>query len=356
MGRGWLVVVAIAACSDGANAPRDAQVHDAPADSGLFDVALDSAIDAACPAPAAGSIGGPCSEADQCDSSPGIGDGYCLAGPRVEGGFDVLWPLSGYCTRVCTDDSTCGVGAACVTIDDGTSQKLCLPTCGTGACACPRGEACASAFSTFAILAGDTACLPGKASAADGDPCTTIADCGPNALCFASSAERPGGHCMTFGCTVGTDATCKGGGHCVALASINSGVGTGNVCVDACVNDGDCRQAEGYKCFAGSGNIGKFCRHPQIGDACAIDTDCGDPATWDCMTGSSFPNGMCTLANACAGGCPPASSACYDVPAGTDYCVDRCAGPEGTQAGCRTGYTCGSVDGGNSSVLGCIGP
>ena len=360
------IALAIAACGDkDSSGQRDA----APADTSDPDatVIVDAPTDAFCAPPAAGKVGGACTGDSQCDSSSGSGDGFCLRG----GQGTTIWPAEGYCVNkvdTCTDDASCGTGNACVSIDDPASAyKACLPSCGTGACACGSGQICASSLGGAPFLASKTACAPGTASATDGAACADIGDCSGDSRCALEVAEVPGGQCQRLGCTVGTDSTCAAGGdgHCVTTASITGGVGTGELCVDACTVPGDCRQAEGYRCFDAGGSIGKYCRHPQIGDACGVDTDCGSATDWDCLTGSAFPGGYCTLAAACptAGsvtGCTVvagvSSSACHDPAVGANYCADRCAGPAGTQAQCRTGYTCTDIDPGGGTVLGCLVP
>jgi hypothetical protein len=238
-----------------------------------------------------------------------------------------------------------------------------MKACETDPCTCPADQVCATSLAGDPFDPGQTACLPGLASAEDGDACVDIGDCNANSLCLVENPEHPGGECNRSGCTVGTDSTCTAGGdgHCVTKASLENGVGLGTRCVDACTTSNDCRQGDGYRCFDGGGTVGKYCRHPHIGDACTVDSDCGNAAEWDCMTGASFPGGYCTLAAACPSassdtGCVPASSICRDPPTGANYCVDRCIGPVGTQSGCRTGYTCEYVDGSSSAGLACLAP
>jgi hypothetical protein len=208
------------------------------------------------------------------------------------------------------------------------------------------------------------------AAIVDGIACGDSTDCAAGSECLDDPLEHPGGECQVVDCTVGNDATCAAGGdgHCVDLAAITSGVATGTGCVDACTDDGECRQAEGYVCHDGGPNVGHYCRHPQAGDPCTTDASCGDAAQWDCKTGLTFPGGMCTPTTGCPTpgddtGCSPGSSACYDsvLPAvsADNVCVARCGGPAGTQGGCRAGYVCRDVDpspGSGAVVLGCVNP
>src|SRR5436190_21660400 len=60
-------------------------------------------------------LGGPCAQNSDCDSSPGANDGACYAGV-----MDIsVFPLEGYCTiddgtgEVCATDEDCGPGNQC---------------------------------------------------------------------------------------------------------------------------------------------------------------------------------------------------------------------------------------------------
>lgn len=362
-----LLVVPVAGCGD--NLKVD-QPIDAAADPDATDIdaaTIDSGppIDASCPVRGQGQVGGTCSTDAQCDSTTGTMDGYCLIGSQGT----LVWPASGYCVNqidTCTANS-CGAGNQCTTINDPLGAfRACLPACGTGACACSDGQVCANSFVGSAFGAGQTACMPGNGASTDGATCEEFANCAQDSLCQTDPLEFPSGSCARVGCVVGDDTTCaaNGDGHCVNFASLTSGANTGTVCVDRCTADTDCRQGEGYKCFDGGATLGKFCRHPQVGDTCAADADCGDVAEWRCS--GALPGGSCTVRAVCptpgsATGCTLFSSICWDgVTSGApNMCVDRCGGPANTQGGCRTGLTCRDVDpapGPNNVFLGCVAP
>ena len=345
----------------------DATVADAPdIDAVPIDARpVDAAIDANCPARAAGTVGGTCISDAQCDSATGAGDGFCLRGAQGS----IVWPTEGYCVNQidsCTVNS-CGAGNQCTTIDDPLGAfRACMPACGADPCICSNGQICATGFSGSDLGAGQMACLPGNAASIDGAACTGFGECAQDSLCQNNAFEFPGGMCGRIGCTIGNDSTCAAGGdgHCVDLAQITAGFNTGTICVDRCVSDTDCRQGEGYRCVDGGGTIGKYCRHPQIGDTCTMDAQCDDAVGMRC--GFSLPGGFCTVRQPCptpgsSQGCAPLSSICWDgpTPADLNFCVDRCGGPENTQGGCRAGLTCRDVDplGGPTHVfLGCIAP
>jgi hypothetical protein len=298
-----------------------------------------------------GAPGGTCAAHAECDSAAGAGDGTCLDETFIGSGF----PAEGYCTidngagDVCTTDADCGDRGQCIDTD---GYRWCLPVCCDGS-SCPDGQACFDTFQGFAL--DKPSCVPGDATAADGDPCGGIFDCNESSIC-RTSVEFPGGQCWGLGCTVGDDSTCAGGGHCIAVADYPT---DGNLCVDPCTADTDCRMAEGYACFDPDGDAGdaqNYCRHPQAGDACTEAADCSG-GSWTCQTGADFPGGHCTTT-----GCPtPGSTAgcglngvCYDDPALTpNHCISRCP-TIGVTTGCRTGYTCadvGAVTGGGCVPL-----
>ncbi|MBK9035000.1 MAG: hypothetical protein IPL61_27675 [Myxococcales bacterium] len=360
-----LLLVPVAGCGDNLSVtgPVDAAVADAPdIDAVAVDARpIDAMIDASCPVRSTG-VGAPCTTDPQCDSTTGAGDGFCLRGAQGT----VVWPTDGYCVLLtdCTTDASCGAGNICATINDPLgAYTTCLPACGLDPCSCPDGQVCATSFTGAELGTGQTACLPGNASASDGAACTEFAECAQDSLCQNGPFEFPNGQCGRIGCTVGDDSTCAtgGDGHCVDLAQITSGFNNGTLCVDRCVADVDCRQADGYKCFDGGVGVGKYCRHPQVGDTCAAAADCGDTSVWTCST--ALPGGACTLLAACptpgsSMNCPFLGSICWDgaMAADPNICVDRCGGPINTQGGCRAGLVCRDVDPGAGTRLGCIAP
>ena len=360
-----------AAIADDAAIDDDATIADdaATTDAATTDAATTDGgppLDASCPGRAPGQVGGACVTDAECDSAAGAGDGVCLRGPSGT----VVWPAQGFCVNrldACTTDAQCGTGNQCATIaDPGGAFRACLPACGTGACTCSDGQICAGSFSGSAL--DRPACLPGNNAAIDGAACVGFGDCAEDSLCLADPLESPRGQCARIGCTRGDDSTCAtgGDGHCVAFSAITAGHTQGDVCVDRCVSDADCREADGYQCVDGGGTVGRYCRHPQAGDACTTDATCGPAAQWDCKTGLTFPGGQCTPTTGCPTpgsgvGCSPGSSICFDsvLPLVTtdNVCVDRCGGPQNTQGGCRTGYVCRDVDPAlGTTTLGCVNP
>jgi hypothetical protein len=286
--------------------------------------------------------GAQCATHTDCDSAEGAGDGFCYRGDM---GGSLIFPDEGYCT---IDD---GTGSVCATDDDcpGTSQcinadgyHLCLPACGEDE-TCPTGQACMTEFGGLAIDA--PSCLPGNASAVDGDACNGFYDCGPNSECW-NDIEHPGGMCSAYGCKLVTNVGCNGG-ICIPF---EEGPSTGTVCVASCTDDSECRDGEGYVCYDpdGAGLAAGYCRHPHVGDACADAADCGGEG-WSCLT-DGWGDGYCSQSGCptpgTIEGCSP-GAVCATV-GSENICVDRCPVIDST-ATCRDGYTCaavGAVNGG----------
>lgn len=184
--------------------------------------------------------GSQCAEHADCDSAPAAGDGFCYRG---DVGGSLLFPDEGYCTiddgsgAVCAIDTDCPGNSRCADI---AGYRLCMPACGEGG-ACPAGQVCISTFDGVSL--GTDVCFPGSSTASDGDACAGFYDCGPGSTCWLD-VENPGGYCAAYSCTLGTNAGCNGG-VCIEFAD---GPSTGNLCVDACAIDADCREGEGYVC------------------------------------------------------------------------------------------------------------
>jgi len=318
-----------AACGDNDHGGDD----DGTSDGGPDGMGPDAMV---CPAPAAGLVGGPCSQNTDCDSAVGAADGFCFfgtIGPNT-------YPAEGYCViddgtgTVCATDADCGQGAQCISSE---GYRWCLPTCGcagSDADVCPPNQAC---FDTFLFPLDKPSCVPGSATAQDGAACAGVYECNENSQCF-NDFENPGGDCIGNGCTVGDDTTCHGG-TCVALDDYPS-AGT-PVCFDECTTDADCRTVEGYQCFAPANGGAHYCRHPHVGDACTTAADCGG-GTWTCLgTTDGFPDGYCTQT-----GCQTVHniegctifSLCETV--GTqNACLDRCDNTV-IPTTCRANYAC----------------
>jgi len=123
-----------------------------------------------------------CSTHADCDSAPGAGDGYCYTGDYGATQF----PAEGYCTRddgsgaICDVDADCGDGFVCA---DSWGYRVCLPACGTNS-DCPDNQACFDSFNGWAL--DRFACVPGNATALDGDYCEGSYDCYEYSQCWAN--------------------------------------------------------------------------------------------------------------------------------------------------------------------------
>jgi hypothetical protein len=336
-----LAAIALAGCGD------NILVGSGP-DAARSDGGVDAApVDAFYCAPfGADQLGGPCSLGDPAACGA---DGVCLQG-AIE---VVAWPADGYCIRddggtTCATDDDCGAGGACIEVADfGPGYRICMAAC----CdfdTCPAGQACFDTLSGIAL--SQSACVPGNATARDGDACAGFFDCNEFSQC-KNDFEHPGGACERFACT--GDADCHGG---VCITDDEEPPFAINICVDGCATDADCRRAEGYRCFdpdPQSTTDARYCRHPHVGDPCAAPADCGT-GTWECR--GTFPGGYCTQTGCetpgSSAGCTP-GSLCHDAGEAQHLCVDRC--PEvGQQSTCRAGYSCVDVDPGAEVIGGCL--
>jgi hypothetical protein len=108
---------------------------------------------------------------------------------------------------------------------------------------------------------------------------------------------------------------------------------------------------QGYVCFDGSARgLGKFCRHPNVGDTCTTVDDCSG-LPWNCRNaGAGFPGGYCTIEGCVVGDISacPSGSTCFNPGAGP-FCVDNCI--PGNPNTCRTGYDCVQLD---ADDFGCV--
>ena len=346
---GWLVasLCLVLACGDddggGGVADAGSDVDGASVDAEVGEP--DAGID--CPAPAADSIGGSCPTLGaqaSCDSETGAGDGFCLD----EGVPNTSWPGEGYCLPIgggtCPN---CPAGTFCATIlqPGSPATTACMPECCEGGATCGPNLICSSLL--FGEDLGGTACVPGTLGASDGDPCVDFGDCDKNSICRNDQFLFPDGMCAVTNCTVFDDTTCNGG-RCV---DFDGPSGRAPLCVDDCELDSDCRESQGYVCFDGSAqNLGKFCRHPEVGDPCASADDCGG-TPWVCKTApEGFPGGYCAIEGCTTAGDCPVRSFC-DTNETPTLCTQQCT--EGDLAGvCRAGYTCNRVELGEPGPVG----
>lgn len=299
-----------------------------------------------CPERPFGAIGGPCTVDVDCVEAGSI----CFRGDL--GG--VVFPPEGYCMAVdpvftdplCATDEDCPAGTLCSRWIDFDGYRHCMPVCSCPGEACPDHQACRNSFNGSRL--DNAVCTPGTAGVPDGAACAGMYECDEFSVC-RGDIEHPGGECRRDNCLVGDATTCNGG-HCIEYVDPPT---SGTTCVDGCAVDGDCREAEGYRCFDPGGGAQRYCRHPRVGDPCGSAANCG-AGVWTCKVGAAFPGGYCTVV-----GCPThgssqgcsTGSVCYDsgLPE-SNYCVDGCTGSG--QGTCRAGYLCTSI--GASGLRGCV--
>jgi hypothetical protein len=296
-----------------------------------------------CQVPEIGAIGGFCTTDSCVDPSAGALTTVCL-----DNTLPVPWPPGGFCTAIeCTTDADCGEGSVCGQLSNGEETfGACLPACCEGVGVgdvCSVGRICTD--NAFGENLGVAACLPGTPAVPDGAPCEDFGACDINSTCRADPFIRPGGQCTVLGCTADSDCAPGGAGRCVNLAEDQ----VGNLCVDDCDVDADCRTDEGYRCIDHGVPAGKFCRHPGPGDLCGTDPDCGtgEPADpWSCRetnATNAYPGGYCTVEDCSTtdGDTCPIFSFCVELQdEGDTFCADECAMGS---AACGTGYQCAAV-------------
>ena len=139
--------------------------------------------------------------------------------------------------EVCNDEGLCE-SEACFSDEDCAADYLCQQ----GRCAnlCLDDSDCRTDQGYQCQLVEDldlTFCAP-TGNATTGEACESTADCDLQTLCLAG-ADYPGGMCAIPNCE--SDADCDASSACVE-------VGAANMCLPFCLEDGDCRQSEGYSC------------------------------------------------------------------------------------------------------------
>lgn len=312
-----------------------------------------------------GEIGAACAEAEDCTQVPTgpvclkMPAGYCSA-ECAGGAFDcdeqslceqlgdqAFFCLDGCLTENgagdCRDDYRCAARAEVVNLD-GREVGVCVPKCESDG-DCGGGQRCDTA-------SGD--CIA-RGEKATGESCSNNAQCN-GGLCLINDAFR-GGYCSA---RCGNQfAECENGSECSTLEGEA-------ICLTSCDADGDCREAEGYKCRqvgvradnngddqavkicvprcqsnaecedgfhcdVASGDCTEGAGDPNpIGQFCTANGDC---QSGQCLSGARYPNGLC--AADCAGGCDDGTT-CGATPDG-QKCLANCVG----DLDCRTGYICG---------------
>jgi hypothetical protein len=284
-----------------------------------------------------------------------------------------------------------GVGDACDTNSDCDPGLVCDPLRNT--CQLPSADAATdSGGGTSSDSGGGTSTDSGGGSSADsgggtttdsgpaalgdtGAACTAPGDCadtpspGDAPLCIPDAFGFPGGYCTNTDCDIGLQDCPGSDAMCI------TGDMGGNLCVDICLTDTDCRP--GYNCF----DLGLLAGTPGSGPLaclplCADDTDC-DPGQMcdttaftcftpgasvgdacdlpaDCPTGSfcitepllGFPGGYCSAdcdPSGPGGGTCPSGGTCYETdpmdPTAGTCLLDCTAGPGGGTCA-RAGYSC----------------
>ncbi|MDB4989214.1 MAG: Multiple EGF-like-domain protein 3 precursor [Myxococcaceae bacterium] len=265
------------------------------------------------------------------------------------GGSNLPAP-GGYCTTSCSSDTDCGSNAVCLGAALGIFKGECRHSCTSNA-DCRDGYECAMQAEIPADAglppALTTLRLPSQCQAKPaanvltgqaGTPCTNRNDGGVATECGAGFCA---GNACTGVCT--EDSTCGAGAVCVQ----NGFYGSAGTCTQSCGSDTDC------KTYKANGNVGCIAAGSRmvcgpkvyaiapnmVGKACAADADCG--TTGQCLTAIGLaqtptPGGYCSVIgcqddSVCGGGSCIAATA-------------TCAAPCTSDASCRPGYSCQSLN------------
>lgn len=170
------------------------------------------------------------------------------------------WPPAAVCESTCEGFADCRYteGQVCV-------GAACLPDAALAAARC--GDARCDENERYAADACPTDCpAPPAPPRPAGGPCDEPGDCETNFcldqafLTIAMASEDvdvPHGYCSSnpLADPCFADEDCGDGGFCADASGL---AGTPlKLCLHACADDGDCRYAEGYRCFAPTGAAGE---------------------------------------------------------------------------------------------------
>ena len=201
-------------------------------------------------------------DGDPCTSDGECAGGFCLG--EANYGFP-----GGMCTTPGCDQTPCtSPGTECFDL----GSFFCLPTCNASA-DCRGG---AAGYSCFPGSASFNMCWPGCTADAQ---CLTTPNCNQwTGLCEPDTVLALNGQACTTGaqCRSGMcwDEANDGftGGYCYSYCALDIGVCPGDNrcsdvfgdplvggCLDGCVNNPQCRQAEGYTCINNPYGTGRIC-------------------------------------------------------------------------------------------------
>jgi hypothetical protein len=150
---------------------------------------------------------------------------------------------------------------------------------------CSASSSCVGALVCDLANAGGT-CAPDPATAKIGTACNSTVDCGSDsrAACNTAAGDNyPGGYCSMEPCD--DVQVCPPGATCVSLG------GETPACFQTCVNDADCRRADGYVCqlFSTAPPFGFGPSDHGCAFACTRDADCHSPLKCDTGSGKCTP-------------------------------------------------------------------
>jgi hypothetical protein len=219
-----------------------------------------------------------CDDGLECNGTELCAGGSCASGRPITCDDDVAC-TNDYCDepgicRASADDSACADGEFCDLVDG------CAPGCPDSPCrlvgpqcGCRGGDAC-----YLAGTAGRVCAPPG--TAAEGDSCSSPADCAAGTQCINISSDSPAVYACARFCD--EDSDCVGAGSACELTLSDGGGGSlpARLCTRSChpVDQTGCPEDSACAMFSEGGVTITDCVAPPgtgtQGDACEDGTEC----------------------------------------------------------------------------------
>jgi hypothetical protein len=276
-----------------------------------------------------------CSAATDSDCTNTCGNGIVETGEACDGNC----PDSCNDNNVCTRDTVTGSAATCSAQCTYTANA----TCQSGDGCCPSGcttandNDCSSTCGNGVVDASETCDGNCPDSCNDNNVCTRDTVTGSAATCSAQctytniTSCQGGDGCCPVGCTaqVDNDCVCNPTTSCAAQG-LNCGTifnGCANVACGTCGNNQSCQN---NVCVNSTPTA-------MVGQACSTTAGCPLGPFAVCYTAAfGFPGGYCTIDCSANRGTCTGDSVCINAGGVGDVCADTC----GSNADCRSGYTC----------------
>ena len=337
-------------CDGSGNCIPPTSVQCSPYICGANSCATSCSTDTQCAAGFACASNGTCKKANgqTCSANADCASGECVSNGTFNiccatGCADVTCGNTAFCKTdgsACTTHAageTCGSGVATCSSDNLSS--IGAPTCGGGQCVTPASVACNPGY----LCSGAGLCATS---------CTTDASCNTSA-----GYSCIGGHCAkeANGQSCTTSANCASGSYCISDGTANGKVCCAVNCIDAtcgnkavCTSDGSgCQTHQGDPCGQASCSSGN---HSSIAaGSCDGAGNCSPSTPVACTTGYLCSGGKCATTCTTDGNCDGTTG--YTCSGGQCKNLSGLGGPCQTSGDCSAG-TCVS-DGSTSGKICC---